>query len=258
MPIPLITVVTVCRNAERHIEQTIVSVLHQTWPSLEYIVVDGASTDGTLSVVDRFRQRIDHVISEKDEGIADAMNKGLGLASGDYLVFLHADDYFKNDRALEEAVLHIGQNVDILACSIDFGKQRKLLRPRGFNPWMKFKTGVFHQGAICRRTLLEKLGGFDKQFRIVMDYDFFLRAYQARARLIKAPVTLAVMRDTGVSTREDWTGLKARFDEERRVHEKNCRSVYMRRVYQLYWVVYLLYRRTKCMIKNRGLIYGRR
>jgi len=75
-----------------------------------------------------------------------------------------------------------------------------------------------------------------------MDYDFFVRAYRRRARLVKAPVTLAVMRDTGISSRRDWKNLKIRFDEERSVQEKNCRSLSMRMLYNLFWLLYLPYR----------------
>ena len=251
--VPLVTVVTVALNAGQYIEQTIQSVLNQTWRPLEFIVVDGASTDATPEIVGRYTDRIDHFISEKDEGIADAMNKGLALATGEYIVFLHADDYFENDHSLEQAMGYCEETTDILACDIRFGKHFKRYRPRGFTWWFNFKTGVFHQGTVCRRAFIERLGGFDKRFRIVMDYDFFLRARLARARLVKAPVILSVMRDTGISTRSDWRSLKSRFDEEKEVHEKNSCSRIRRLMYALYWVLYLTYRRAMYVIKNRTM-----
>ena len=249
--LPLVTVVTVALNAEPYIEQTILSVLNQTWRPLEFIVVDGRSTDATPEIAGRYKDHIDHFISEKDDGIADAMNKGLALATGEYIVFLHADDYFENNRSLEQALAFCDETTDILACEIRFGKQLKQYRPRGFTWWFNFKTGLFHQGTICRRALVERLGGFDKRFKIVMDYDFFLRARQARACLTRAPVILSVMRDTGISTRSDWKSLKYRFDEEKRVHEKNCRTLPLRLVHALYWSLYLPYRRAMYVMKNR-------
>lgn len=239
---PLISVITISLNAERSIEQTIQSVLNQIYKNTEYIVVDGGSTDRTVEIIDKYRNRIDRFISERDEGIADAMNKGLALASGNYIIFLHADDYFKDDSSVENAVKCLDENTDILACGIQFGKQNRIFKPRGFNFWFNFKHGLYHQGVICRRSMIEALRGFDKQFRIAMDYDFFLRAYRSRYRLTKSPVILSVMRDTGISSRRDWKSLKIRFAEEKRVHEKNCPSFSMSLLYKLYWFSYLPYR----------------
>lgn len=247
-----ISVITISLNAEDHIEQTIQSVLRQTWPPFEYIVVDGGSTDSTLSIINRYRDHIPRILSEKDDGIADAMNKGIALATGDYIVFLHADDYFKSDRSLENVREFLDETLDILACRIQFGNKLKVYRPRGFNYWINFKTGVFHQGVLCRRSLIEKLGGFDKQFRIAVDYDFFLRAYRQGASLVKAPVILSVMRDTGISSRRDWPDLKVRFEEEHRVHKKNCPSSLIGLVYRIYWLFYPPYRRVRNRIEERG------
>lgn len=250
MTSPRITVVTVCLNAERYIEQAILSVLHQTWRPLEFIVMDGASTDGTWSIIRKYKDRLAHAVSEKDRGIADAMNKGLALATGDYIVFLHADDYFHSAQSLEETLQFCDETTDIIACDILFGRQLKRYTPRGFNWWINFKTGLFHQGTICRRSLLEEMGGFDKQFSITMDYDFFLRAYRKGARLVQAPVVLSVMRDTGISTRKDWESLKIRFDEERRVQEKNGGSFFMGLLYKIYWRLYLSYRKLRYAIDS--------
>jgi len=120
---PLISIITISLNAEKHIEQTIQSVLSQTYKNTEYILVDGGSTDRTAEIINQYRDRIDHFISEHDDGIADAMNKGLALATGDYVVFLHADDYFKNDSSLEHAVAYLDETTEILACDIQFGKR---------------------------------------------------------------------------------------------------------------------------------------
>jgi len=247
---PVISIITVSLNAEKYIEQTIQSVLAQTWRFVEYIIVDGGSTDGTLTIINGYRDRIAHVISEKDEGIADAMNKGLALATGDYVMFLQSDDYFKDKNCLERALQFVDA-ADLIACNIEFGKAFTIHRPRGFNPWFNFK-GIPHQGVLCCRTLMNTLNGFDRQFMICMDYDFLLRAYRRGARLVKAPVILTVMRDTGISSRREWKYLKERFDEERLAHEKNCPSALMRLIYRLYWFFYLFYRRTRYLMREKG------
>lgn len=242
MKSPLISIITITLNAEIYLEQTIQSVLNQTYKNIEYIIVDGGSTDGTLGVIEKYKNAIAHIISEKDEGIADAMNKGVSLASGDYIIFLHADDYFHHDTCLEESIKFLEVTTDILACRIQFGKDQKIITPTGFNFWTNFK-GMPHQGILCRRSLIESLHGFDTQFKICMDYDLLLRAYQNGARLKKAPVVLSVMRDTGISSLRDWKNLRFRFAEEKRVHEKNCRSLLMGVLYKIYWLLYLPYRR---------------
>ena len=248
---PLISIITISLNAEITIEQTIQSVLNQSYKNIEYIVVDGGSTDRTVEIINEYRSRIDNFISENDEGISDAMNKGVALANGDYLIFLHADDYFKDDNSLEKALEFFEETVDIIACNIQYGEQLNIFKPRGFNFWFNFKQGIYHQGSICRRSLIEELFGFDKQFRIAMDYDFFLRAYHNRARLVKAPVVLAVMRDTGISSQQDWKNLKIRFAEEKKVHHKNCNSFSMGMLYKLYWFLYLPYRHVSFVLKAK-------
>lgn len=97
------SIVTVCRNAEKTIERTIRSVIAQTYPNKEFVVIDGASSDGTRAILEKYRDKIDVVVSEPDKGIYDAMNKGVSRATGDYVIFINADDYFYDDRALEHA-----------------------------------------------------------------------------------------------------------------------------------------------------------
>ena len=253
MKSPLISIITITLNAETYLAQTIQSVLNQTYTNIEYIIIDGGSTDNTLSIINKYKACFAHVVSEKDEGIADAMNKGIALATGDYLLFLHADDYFMEHKSLAKALEFLDGNTDILACSIQFGKRNQIYKPRGFNFWTNFKQGIWHQGSICRKSLIKDLNGFDKQFQIAMDFDFFLRAYRRQARVVKAPLILSVMRDIGISSRQDWKSLKTRFDEERKVHIKNCRSSYMNMLYKLYWFLYLPYRYVFHIMRERNL-----
>jgi len=246
---PLISIITVSLNAERYIEQTIQSVSRQTYKNIEYIVVDGGSTDGTIEIINKYRDKIDRFVSEKDEGIAAAMNKGVSLATGDYVIFLHADDFFAHDYSLENVIQSMDKTADIIACNIQFGKHLKIYKPRGFNFWFNFK-GMPHQGILCHRSLIEKFNGFDKQFLICMDYDLFLKAYRHGAKLNKVSTILAVMRDTGISSRNDWISLKNRFNEERQIHQKNCHSVFLKALYKLYWPLYILYRYMLCTFKG--------
>jgi glycosyltransferase involved in cell wall biosynthesis len=250
---PSISIITVSCNARDTIERTITSVLGQTYPRIEYVLVDGASIDGTADIVRAYGSRLAVWISEPDGGIADAMNKGLACSTGALVLFLHADDYLRDDRAIASAVEAMaGADADIYAFDILFGSASSpsRRRPRGFTWHMYFKTGVFHQAAFCRRALFEEIGGFDTQFRIAMDYDFFLRAYRAGATLERIPKAFSVMGDTGISSRRDWTSLRERFREERAVQAKASPGRAMQAVYSASWPTYLAYRRARAALSG--------
>lgn len=258
---PSISVVTVALNAVDTIEQTIASVHAQSYPNVEHVVVDGGSSDGTLRIVDCWRSRIHKLISGPDEGIADAMNKGLAEATGDYVLFLHADDYLVDNAALSRAASRMAASpvYDIHAFPLYrlSGSETKLMHPRGFTARMNFKTGILHQAAFCRRALFDELGGFDPTLCIAMDYEFFLRAYRAECSLQLHDEVVSVMRDTGVSSRVDAAALTARFAEERTVQRRYCRSRGLSWFYRFYWPLYLRYRGLRGFGRADALLTGR-
>ncbi len=239
-----ISVITICLNSERYIAQTIESVISQTYAEKEYIMVDGGSTDGTLDIIRKYEDRIDCLISEPDHGIADAMNKGLDLSSGDFVIFLHSDDYFVDSNVLDKAAGHLSNDAEIFLFDIFFEKNGKkvLKTPRGFNWWLNIKNGVFHQSTICSRALFDKIGFFDTSYKIAMDYDFFLRAYRKGVCTKKIHIPLSVMRLVGISSQTDRNSLRARFSEEKRVHEKNCQNRVAKIFYSMFWTCYPFYR----------------
>ncbi len=242
---PKISVITVCYNSEKYIEHTITSVVTQTYDNVEYIIIDGGSSDGTLDIIKKYDAYIDRWISEPDDGIAHAMNKGIDLSTGDYILFLHSDDYLLNSEVLEKSSHYLHPPYDIVFFDIileDNGHKR-FFTPRGFNWWMNFKTGIFHQSSLCSRKLFEKIGTFNTSLKIAMDYEFFLRAYKAEIKTKYVNMVLAVMRLVGVSSRRQWPDLKHRFHEERRIHFLHCSDLTMRLIYQIYWALYLPYRR---------------
>ncbi len=239
-----ISVITICYNAEAYIEQTFRSVAQQSYPNLEYIVIDGGSSDGTLALIQRYQHLFNYWHSEPDKGIADAMNKGLAQASGDYILLLHADDYLVNEDALSDVSVYLASQADIYGFNVLFQtqNQRILKRSQPFCYWTRFKPNVMHQGVLCKREVFERLGGFDVQFRIAMDFDFFLRVYWQKIQFQPIDHTLAVMRDCGVSSRLDRCSLIQRLQEEKCAHLKNCPSVVQRLGYMLYWFLYRQYK----------------
>ena len=240
-----LSVVTICYNAENYIGSTFESIRKQSSKSFEYVVIDGGSDDGTLGLINANQDIIDYWCSEPDKGIADALNKGVARSSGEYIVFLHADDYFFDEFSAERAFLSLKKNTDLIAFDIFFettiGRRRG--KSRGFNFYTNFKMPFYHPGVLCKRSLFDKLGGFDPSFKIAMDYDFFLRAYAINASYSIQPEVITVFRNTGISSREDWGSLKQRFGEEKKAHYKNCQSRGLFFLYQLWWFFYPLYRK---------------
>lgn len=247
-----ISIITVCFNAEKYIEQTIKSVIEQKDCDIEYIVIDGASTDNTLDIIKQYGAGITKWISEPDGGIANAMNKGVQLAMGDYLLFLHADDYFTDVDVVSKILSYLTGNADIYAFDVIYKTKSKEVRKRTkpFGIRTYFKTPVMHQGAFCKKELFKQLGGFDDSLAIAMDYDFFYKAYKLGALMEIHHQALSIMRDTGISSRQDWPSLKQRFSEEKRVHLANKKSVFMTVMYALYWMLYLPYRKVKYVITH--------
>ena len=244
---PTISIITVCLNSERYIRDTLESVREQSRRPHEFIVIDGGSTDRTNAIVGEYLDVVTRHVSEPDRGIADAMNKGVRLSTGDYLMFLHSDDFLVDSGAIERVEGALDRRWSIHGFDVVFrsGVDETLIRPRNFGFRMNFKIPFCHQGVLCRRSLFEELGSFDESFKICMDYDFFLRAYRSGHTEQRHDFPIAVMRDTGISSRRDWAGLSARFAEERRVHEKNANSAWLKMLYAVYWPLYLPYRRAR-------------
>lgn len=198
---PLITVVTVARNAAQHIEQTMQAVLAQSYPNVEYIVIDGASTDGTLDVIRRYDDRIDYWISERDAGIYDAMNKAVSLVSDPdaYVLFANAGDRLATSFALEKAI-SLGGGADLV-----YGKMRLTDgdvagiqgREVDFNDLAR--QTLCHPATLMRRRIFDEVGRFDTSFRIAGDYDLIVRSFQHPVKTKFVDEIIAEMRMGGVS-----------------------------------------------------------
>lgn len=203
-----ISLITIVRNAESHIDRTIRSVLSQTYSDIEYIVIDGASTDNTLEIIHAHEGRITKIISEPDKGISDAWNKGLKLASGDIVGLLNAgDEYCENvlPSVAQFFVEHprVGIVFGDTALVAESGKE--LLVNRGsFHPWRySGGLGFYHPSLFARRQVYETIGGFDTGLKYAMDADWIFRALRAGIKLEHHEYMVRML-DDGVS-------VKARF-----------------------------------------------
>lgn len=183
---PLISVITVTFNAAKTIPSMLTSLRSQTWQDFEYVVIDGGSTDGSLAILDENSDLVDVRVSEKDQGIYDAMNKGVSLAQGEYLFFLNADDCFADERVLADVVttLLAAPETDILyGNAIAWDEQHRARHRFGWVNKHNIGFGnLCHQATFARRSLFERIGAFNLDFRIVADLDWFVRAFRAGAK----------------------------------------------------------------------------
>jgi glycosyltransferase involved in cell wall biosynthesis len=206
-----ISVVTVCRNSAGSIGRTLDSFFRQDHPDKELVVVDGASSDGTLEVVRAFAGRSLVLISEPDRGVYDAMNKGLAVFTGDAVGFLNSDDRFHDPGALS-AVAEGLERAEVVHGDLDVlggeGSERVIRRWRS-TPWRKggFRRGWMpaHPTFYCRRGVVEEVGLFDERYPIAADYDFMLRTLEvAGVTAAQLPRVLVDMASGGLSSR-GWT-----------------------------------------------------
>jgi glycosyltransferase involved in cell wall biosynthesis len=210
-----ISIITVCYNSEAFITSAIDSVLSQSYPDIEYIVIDGASKDGTISIIHSYGDRIAKVVSEPDKGIYDAMNKGLALANGEVIGILNSDDFYPHDSVIEEVVkaFEVNPNVDMVLGNVDFVKSENVSKPVrlyssfNFEPWkLRFGFMPAHPGAFIKRTAYERVGNYKLGYKIGADFEWFVRAVLIhRLSFVKLNKTLVRMREGGVST----SGLKS-------------------------------------------------
>lgn len=230
------------------------SVHQQSLRDIEHIVIDGGSKDGSVEVLAQYPGV--NWISEPDKGISDAMNKGLQRSSGDFIVFLNADDYLSDPEVLERAVSRLKDRSTIYAFDIFFessdGRRRKI-SPRPFNWWVNFKNPFPTQGVAVPKALFDRYGLFDSGLEINMDYDFWMRTYRDGTRVVRISEVLAIMSDGGISSRRDWPGLSRRLHDERRIHYRYVQSGWIRLAYLFYWPMYIAYRRVKCFARRDTL-----
>lgn len=172
---PKISIITVVKNNKKHIEKNILSLLNQKYKNYEHIIIDGKSTDGTIEIIEKYRKHITHFISENDDGIYDAMNKGINLASGDIIGILNSDDhYFENALETVKYYFETKPEIDFL-----FGSVYKHVLQYGFFPKKIHWTFGFYTthsvGFFIKTTSQKKIGYYNTRYKFSSDYDLFYR-----------------------------------------------------------------------------------
>lgn len=201
-----VSIITVVRNGADHIRQTIESVLSQTYPEIEYIIIDGLSTDGTVEIIRSYSDRLAFWKSESDAGIADAFNKGLEHATGSYIQFLNADDLLAGPEVVQQIVQEIHAHNypallygDIALIDRDSARVvQKLRLPFTEKGFLRGRS-LPHPALFTHRKYFEKYGNFDNRFRIAMDYDWMLRGI-FNERVVQVRILVSLFRLGGIST----------------------------------------------------------
>ena len=201
---PLVSVITVVYNNAKTLDRCIRSVLNQTYKNIEYIVIDGGSTDGTLEVIQRYKEVIDHFISEPDDGLYHAMNKGLKIATGEYIAFLNSDDYFLADAVSASIENILTHNLDISYAGFLFADENghAVIADEGreWNDSMLVQ-GIpgGHETIFARKECYDRIGGYDLTYKLAADYHWVMRAYKAGFKAAPLRKTILVMAPGGLS-----------------------------------------------------------
>jgi glycosyltransferase involved in cell wall biosynthesis len=180
-----VSIITVCLNSEKTIEKTIKSVLEQNYQNLEYIIVDGGSRDNTLNILQKYKKSISKIISERDNGIYNAINKGIKSSTGEIISILHSDDFYFNQNVLDNIrkIFENNLNIQCLIGTTIIKKKtnNKIFRkysPKNFKNWMLY-LGVSppHPSMFLKKKIYENIGLYNEKYQIAGDFEFYLRMF---------------------------------------------------------------------------------
>ncbi len=195
---PLISIITVVFNGVSYLQETIESVINQDYDNVEYIIIDGASTDGTFDIIKKYDDKIDYWVSEPDNGIYDAMNKGISLCAGEIIGIINADDYYSNG-ALKNVKKEFSSNIDILYSDFNFLDKEKVLTKTANHKLLDLTMSVFHPSVFIKKRIYKKYGRFDSSFKISADYKLLHSFYKKNLVFKRVSSQLSIMRVGGLS-----------------------------------------------------------
>lgn len=203
-----ISVITICYNAEECIEDTIKSVLSQTYDNIEYVVIDGASTDRTNRIIEKYKSRISKYVSEKDKGIYDAMNKGLFFATGEWTCFMNAGDTFCKNNTVESIFnTHVyAEDVGVIYGYTMCNNKKMKLRPF-FERKRPYKMGFCHQSSFVRTTIAKEMK-FDLKYKIAADFNMMYNIYKKGFKFYFSDENISVFDNSGISSTNQLQMLK--------------------------------------------------
>lgn len=225
---PKFSIITVVWNGEQYLEQTILSVINQSYQNVEYIIIDGGSTDGTIDIIKKYEHKIAYWISEPDKGIYDAMNKGIDVAKGRYLLFLGADDFIFNDDVCLSIEQKIGGDLfDLIVGNIIYTNH--IIVRSSFSKKLLLHNSIHHQGALYHRSLFENFR-YDTTLKLISDYELNIILFLKRKyiKVLKLNVTISLCTENGASRRM----LEVSKQETNRIRSKHM-PLYKAKVFEV-------------------------
>lgn len=212
---PCLSIITVVYNNVKDIERTMLSVLGQSYADIQYIIVDGLSTDGTLEIINKYKDRIAMIVSEKDNGIYDAMNKGLALATGDYVLFMNSGDEIYSPDTVEkvfasspDADVYYGETEMYDENWVSLGRRRHRVPDKLTFRSFRYGMSVSHQAIYIRRSITSP---YDLQYKLSADIDWILTSLKKTKRIVNTNRYVAKYMVGGISKKKHRQSLEERF-----------------------------------------------
>ncbi len=238
-----VSIITISFNAEKTIEHTIQSVVSQSYKNIEYIVIDGNSKDDTKSIIEKYKHNIAYFISEPDNGLYDALNKGLAISTGDIIGIIHSDDFYPHSEVISSIVNMFENNSDCnaISSSVHIFKQNKFDRPfrvydaTKFKNW-QLKLGIQppHPGFFITRKALDIVGYFRPFYKISGDFEWFVRFYLIHHLTSFSTNYVSVhMRDGGLSS--------SGFKSKKLMNAEDLKALKANGIYSNMFIIYLKY-----------------
>lgn len=225
-----ISIITVCFNSVQTIQQTIGSVLKQSYPNIEYLIIDGQSTDGTVCIIKEYEPLFEgrmRWVSEKDAGIYNAMNKGIDVCSGDYVIFLNSGDLFADNQVIENAVKQMQDTSEVDRAELFYGNVIRCYKegtrlekyPEKYIVFRLLMMGRMpcHQGIFTGAAIMRKYR-FDESYRICADFDFLVRCLRGHVRMQYLNVNVSIVDCVNGISSQDVNLDKMRAEDDRSIH----------------------------------------
>lgn len=251
-----VSIITIVYNNKDHIENCIESILSQDFPNIEHIVIDGGSTDGTVNLIEKYKEKLAYFISEKDNGLYHALNKGVSVATGDVVGVLHSDDIFADNKSISSIVKVFNDtNNDVVYANgvfVDRDNISVVKRVYSSKPfkykYLKWGWIPLHTSIFVKREVFDKVGLYNEKYNIAGDYDFSLRLFKRRdLKFQYLNRNIVKMRLGGKSTIAKLQNLKSREDLEIiRYHKFNGLITLAfkigRKIPQYIWPIFIKYK----------------
>jgi glycosyltransferase involved in cell wall biosynthesis len=219
-----ISIITITYNSAKTVEDTIKSVVGQDYRDIEYIIVDGKSKDNTLEIVNRYSDRIGNMVSERDKGLYDALNKGIKMATGDVIGMLHSDDLYADDKVISKVMALFNSDRQIEGVYADLVFVDRNITSKVLRTWKagEYEEGSFikgwmppHPTFFVKNEVYQKYGGFNTELKLSADYELMLRLiHKNKIKIAYLPETIVKMRMGGVSNTSFFVKLKANMEDK--------------------------------------------